>query len=220
MKIATFGCSWTAGLRGIKDKGDTRYNETTYVSWPEELAKLLPQHTIHNYGRGGLSNQAIMFFFKKFSHLYDYNIVKLTAGCRWVSIHKSFKMELEHRWGNYSTWNKDNAKRMYIMSPGGFQPAHNDSMYNTKTSYKFHKSWIDHIHPDFENIQSICIGEYLQSKADFIFGHNKKFQFIDMPVTEENITDYKSHCFDEGQHLDIYGVTKEAKWIKDVILGN
>ncbi len=66
MKIATFGCSWTAGLGGIKDKGDTRYKETAYVSWPEELAKLLPTHTIHNYSRGGLSNQAIMFFFKKF----------------------------------------------------------------------------------------------------------------------------------------------------------
>ena len=53
--------------------------------------------------------------------------------------------------------------------------------------------------------------------AEFIFGHTQQFKFIDMPTTQENITDYKSHCFDKGEHLDIYGVTKEAKWIKDVI---
>ncbi len=220
MKIATYGCSWTAGMGGVKDQGDDRYKETAYVSWPEELSKLLPNDTIHNYGRGGISNQAIMYFFKKFSHLYDYNIVKLTAGCRYSSIHKSFKMELEQRSPNYHAWNMDNMKRIYIMSPNGFFPHHQGNFWDVKRSYKFWDLWMKHIHHDFEHTQSICIGEYLKSKADFTFGHNKKFKFIDMPTTEENITHYKSHCFDQGEHLDIYGVTKEAKWIKDVIYGS
>ena len=203
MKIGCFGCSFTGGKGGDQK-----------ACWPDELAKQT-KYQVYNYGRAGLDNQGILYFFEKYSHLYDYNIVKMTDHCRLTSIHKSLE-EISKVRDNYYAWNSSNKKRILTLTTAGINPDWIDEPWQKVYAIKYHEMWLRHRNWDYEEVQSIAIKKYLISQADFTYFHYNRFNFLNLPTAEDNVEGFNNHLFD-GHHSDIHGVKKEAEWINTVI---
>lgn len=215
MKIGCFGCSFTGGTGGIKDQGKQKSKETRFVTWPDELAKLMPKCQISNFGRGGLSMQGILFLFEKYSPYFDYNIVKLTDHSRMSCIHPSLGKLQEVR-KNYFAWDNVEAQKMLVFSTVGFNENHVQIPWSKSHARTYHSMWLRHMNKDYERVQADAIGKYLASQANFTFKHTESIPRLLVQSTENNIDNFNDYLFD-GHHLDIYGCQLEAQWIKTVI---
>ena len=221
MKIGVFGCSWSVGVSSLTPDRD-------YASWPVELSKIHPEWEIYNYSRGGISNTAILYFFEKYSHLYDINIVKLTGMARNTIIHPELNETLEQKQDNYYGFYRVEEQKFLGLNLSHFVPKwvhkpFRDDTDNFKTVWDM---WEKYYNIDYAKYINRAQYNYLKDKADIIFAHmnwqNDQYGF-EIINAEDNIENFYDYVFDDGHHLTKDGCYQEALWIermiKDVNIG-
>lgn len=212
MKIGVYGCSWTAGI--------WLGGEDSHASWAYQLAELNPNYEIHQYARGGLGNDAILYMFEKTKTMYDYTIVKLTSPTRQSFINHEFEPKLgKTDKPNFYWLTKKSGDMIVTYNLGGKSLQHiNRKFWNTVLLTCGYKNYIKHYNIDYKHMIEQKLAEYLNQAADLCFCHtvNDK-ECYNVLCTEENIPNFKSHVFDKGYHLTHDGTKLEAKWIDKII---
>lgn len=213
IKIATYGCSWTAGVY-------TNNKETHYACWPKELAKILPSAEIHNYSKGGISNLAILYLFEKMHKNYDINIVKMTCPYRYTFFKDNFEIKIEKQNDNYYSLSRSVDYDILNLTSSGFNPSYVKGFWkNTKINLLW-KNLFNVYNEEVADIQSIALAKYFLNQSDFVFCHFHEYLYNFLPSTKNNIKDFDGYIFDNGHHLTNEGAKKEAEWIAKKILTN
>lgn len=208
MKIAVFGCSWTAG------------SHPKYISWVEELAKLKPEHTFVNYAIGGLSNSMIMALAKKFKKEYDISIVKLTSPGRLSFFNPKFNIDEQIKItteSNYHTWiDTSTILNNFVRLNYAYSNRSVSEPYSLKTIIKFHKMYYSYVNEEIFNVESEAAAHWCLNNVDLTYSHlAKHYQHLNIPVecAEKQIPYFKQYIYDHGYHVNQPGAIKEAEYI-------
>jgi hypothetical protein len=205
MKIGVYGCSWCAGV------------DPDYIGWPKNLAQMLPKHEINDYSLGGMSLEAILYWFEKFKDHNDINIIKLTRPHRLTLISNDHLVKRQQITPNYSTWENKFSHSMTRLQPQSIHPL-------SKHSKKLHKLYYTMYNKDVGLITAQAMAEYLKNHNDvhMIFSHDHRPYFYPNieKSTENFIPNFKSYIIDDGAHLSYEGVQLEAEYVKTYLIDN
>jgi len=202
MKIGVYGCSWCSGV----------YPD--FIGWPKNLAKMLPEHEINDYSLGGLSIEAILYWFEQFKDHNDINIVKLTTPYRLTIISEDAEVKRTQVTENYSTWDKNFTETMIRIHPNS----------PPQGAGKLHRIYYKYYNQTVGLITAHAIAEYLKNHKDvhMIFKHQSYDKHHpDISIATQNfIPSFKSYIIDDGQHLSYEGAQIEAEYIKNYLINN
>ncbi len=208
MKIGVFGCSFVAGV------WPTNYNLAAAI------ADKCPQHNVYDYSMGGHSMQMINYLFQKFKHDHDFNIIKVTSPGRLNFFSEyDFKNKREWKSDNFNTWEfpKEYGRHIvrmnYTSSPNSVA-----SPYTLKSVKKLHKLLYSHINEEIANLENAALQNYLQTQADYVWGHRHYYYYDSkyhngIALTNQFLPKFKSYVIDNGDHLNQEGINLEADWI-------
>ena len=199
--INCFGCSFTAGIKGNVN------------SWPEELAKLVPNYNIVNYGYCGSSDLFALHMMKQVKkNQGDIHIFQITSPYRLTTWEKDFDwlQNLFQHTDNY--WKLRNLPncQVKIMTRSTFHPS----------VKKFYKQYYSYISEDTLWVQSECNIELGKHYADYSFrqqGNKNSAKFTDVFQQEISKKTYNSYIFDKGAHLTQEGHVFQASWVYNKI---
>ena len=202
MKIGVYGCSWCSGVA------------PDYFGWPKNLAQMLPKHEINDYSLGGLSIEAILYWFEQFKDHNDINIVKLTTPYRLTIIPEDAKVKRTQVTKNYSTWKLDFTQTIVRLHPNS----------PPQGAGKLHRIYYKYYNQTVGLITAHAIAEYLKNHKDvhMIFKHQSYDKHHpDISIATQNfIPSFKSYIIDDGQHLSYEGAQIEAEYIKNYLINN
>ena len=226
MNIATFGCSFTSGL-----KREGRYN------WVNFYAKKYPQHTFYNLAYPGSSLAFQIFLMKELKKRVqiDKVIFQITTPFRFTYFndYKNFNIL------NLET--KDNVKfisleyndNIDVVHPGLLEPSiwqNPIAKLKEPRIRKFTEEYLSKISSEVETVEYSSLIQWLAPQVDFIFFHREPSRFIEerigekrKPIPElDNITclekEISSGAFidfaiDNQYHFSEDGARWEADWI-------
>ena len=95
IKIATYGCSWTAGAY-YPARSERKPNESVSIeAWPMHLANFLDpeEYVIYNFALGGSSIDWTAYALTEMHHLFDVNIVQFTEPNRYCWVRPEFRQK-------------------------------------------------------------------------------------------------------------------------------
>jgi hypothetical protein len=198
--INCFGCSFTSGIIRTEN------------SWPEELAKLVPNYNIVNYGYAASSALFALHMMRNVKkNQGDINIFQITSPYRVTSWKKNFHMtqNLVQRTDNYWEFARmpDDIK---VMTTSTFHPS----------AKKFHKQYYSYMSEDTLCVQFECNVELGKQYADYSFRHlGSKNDAKVSDVFQQEITEitYKNYCYDNDSHLTKEGHVFQASWVYNKI---
>ena len=198
--INCFGCSFTSGI------------ERTENSWPEELAKLVPNYNIVNYGYAASSALFALHMMRNVKkNQGDINIFQITSPYRVTSWKKNFHINqnLVQCTDNYwkFPWIPNDIK---VITSSTFLPS----------AKKFHKQYYSYMSEDTLSVQFECNVELGKQYADYSFrqqGSKNDAKFTNVFQREITEIDYKNYCYDDDSHLTKEGHVFQASWVYNKI---
>jgi len=203
MKIGVYGCSWCAGVG------------PNFFGWPKNLAKMLPEYEINDYSLGGMSLEAILYWFETFKDHNDINIIKLTRPHRLTLISNDHVVKRCQATPNYSTWEGTFENSMIRLQSHSAWPF---SEYNNKLQKLYYKTY----NRDVGLVTARAMADYLKNHKDvhMIFSHNRGSK--DYPNIEKStqtfLPNFDSYIIDDGAHFSYEGAEIEADYIKNYLI--
>jgi hypothetical protein len=210
MKIATFGCSWTHGLKQLN----------SFYSWPYALHKLQPEWEIHNYAIGASNLQFQTFLMEDVlrHHTYDKIIFQITSPSRLTYFEEDydFTKHLTEMEPNYKRFDIEEGffRKVVTITPGHMKLPKSDSFWALPGKYEFAKSYYTTVNKSIFRTEYKALVNYLKNKVDLMFMHNEDILDLNIcPVIMNELPDAKKFVADSGEHFDIEGCDQQAKWI-------
>lgn len=215
MKIATFGCSWTHGLKEVDN----------FYSWPYALHNLNPDWEIHNYAIGGTNLQFQTFLLDDVlrHNSYDKIIFQITSPGRltWFEEDYDFTKNMEETEKNYRCFNIENGfyRKLVIVTPGHMKLSSKNSFWSVPGKYDFAKKYYSFINKSIFRTEYKALIYYLKDKVDLLFMHNEDILNLNIcPVIKNEASKENSLSkiiADNGDHFNKDGCNWQAKWVKD-----
>ena len=210
MKIATFGCSWTHGLKQLNN----------FYSWPYALHKLQPDWEIHNYAIGASNLQFQIFLMEDVlrHHTYDKIIFQITSPSRLTYFEEDydFTKHLTEMKPNYKRFDIEEGffRKVVTITPGHMKLPKSDSFWNLSGKYEFAKSYYTTVNKSIFRTEYKALVNYLKNKVDLMFMHNEDILDLKIcPVIMKELPSAKKFVADSGEHFDIEGCDQQAKWV-------
>lgn len=210
MKIATFGCSWTHGLKQLND----------FYSWPYALHKLQPDWVIHNYAIGASNLQFQTFLMEDVlrNNSYDKIIFQITSPGRLTYFEEDydFTKHLTEMETNYKRFDIEEGffRKVVTITPGHMKLSKNNSFWKLPGKYEFAKSYYNTVNKSIFRTEYKALIYYLKDKVDLMFMHNEDILNLKVcPVIMEELSGARKFVADSGEHFDIEGCDQQAKWV-------
>jgi hypothetical protein len=219
MKIAVFGCSWSAGISTLSDQNGKVLN------WPYFLAKKTGW-TIENYALGGSCirwslNNLISFLKEKKDY---YIIFQVTSPYRltYNTPEYNYKNFRDNVFDNYYQY--DATVRNCVLT----YQAHyvNNKNWHKKHGIKIDKNvlnmyelMIRYYPDDYFNNDCLSTINYIKTLSNLTFTHCKSSTIDnDVFAIEDKFgKKFNKFLFDEGKHFNAEGLNYQADFIKGLI---
>lgn len=226
MNIATFGCSFTSGL-----KREGGYN------WVKFYAKKYPQHTFYNLAYPGSSLAFQIFLMKELKQRVkiDKVIFQITTPFRFTYLNdcKNFNVLDLETTDNIKAFSLEFNDNIDAIHPGLLEPTvWNSPIAKLKEPRlrKFTEDFLSRTTGDIETINYIALVEWLKPQVDFLFFHREPDRFIKERTREpiKHIAEFDNmiclerelkqkqfieFAIDNQYHFSEEGARWEADWI-------
>jgi hypothetical protein len=213
--IATFGCSFTAGV-GLD-----------YFNWAKELACQNPSIQIDNYSLGGTSvkwSVSQMMACKKRNMKNTAVVFQIASPFRITLAdqridYKSSRQKLTTNYTDYTVALYNEILHFNIGYPGQTTHAH----FSKEDVVATHDVLFAALDIDIELFEWEMYIDSATEQADFTYFQliRDQEQYFDMsgkklPCVQEymGIKQYKAWVYDDGEHLNAEGSQEVAKWVK------
>ena len=223
MKIATFGCSWTAGVANLDD----------HYSWSQSISK---HHEVDNYAIGGSSLSFQVYCFNKVlkHENYDKVIFQFTTPGRLTYFPHGYDIFAHHKryTKNYSMFSMEDGsyRTLNCITKGHSSLPKRHAFWTSKEKYNLMKAYYSTVPWEIYATEYMALVEYIASRVDLCFFHNEDpFKFskdLDKsnshPVMHNEVRKRSgqelldSFIADEGDHYNKQG----CDWVADWVLEN
>jgi hypothetical protein len=217
MNILCLGCSFTADMimNGNKDHRD---------SWPRQLAKLMPEHTIINAAMGATSvahSMWVMELFNQSGMQLDKIIFQVTNSGR-----LTFYNDLVRNLNIIDFLQKETDNYMTFKLPiEKVLPINMGLINHTNSKLKLNKrlvdfaeqfySVVDDYHFDLERRVQV---EFISNRADIVFYHVTSNTDSRMCIQDIlGNTQFNNYVMDNGMHFGPEGIAWQASFIEKLI---
>ena len=211
--VATFGCSWTAGVG------------TEYYSWAQELARENPYITVRNYGMGGTSLKwsiTRLLAFKQYNP-HSHTVLQVTVPNR-ITLSNQCTYDstvLSQMSENYSNSNMHPEDHILTFQPT--KPPKYHPNYTLAQRKCMHTALYDSHNHDVELLEWKMYIDYAVANSNLVYFHNiyhmERYIALGgtkLPCVEEHFgeSQFNEWVYDGGQHLHIQGSQEVARWVK------
>jgi hypothetical protein len=217
MKIAVFGCSWSAGVPTLTDQNGKILN------WPYFLAKKTGW-TVENYALGGscikwsLNNLVSLLKEKK----DYYTIFQVTNPYRltYNKLEYSYKNFRDNVFDNYYQYNA--TIRNFVLT----YQAHyvndkcwhkNNGIVVDKNILKMYETMIKYYPKEYFNNDYLSTINYIKTLSNLTFAHKKRLETNVLSIEDKFGEKFNKFCFDKGYHFNVEGLDYQADFIKNLI---
>lgn len=220
MNILCLGCSFTTDMK-IGEPFE-------FDSWPRQLAKRMPEHTIINAGEGATSVAHSMWIMEQFTKennleiKIDKIIFQVTNPGRltyYTDLDRDLDVSkfLKRRTNNYLTFNLPK-ECIHPINLGLLGAGAGSDLQWRQDLVSFAKTYytnIDYYHFERERRAQV---EFISKRADFVFFHTSS-QYSSLPSIEDVLGEekFKSYLRDSGKHFNKEGIDWEASYIERMI---
>jgi hypothetical protein len=212
--IATFGCSFTAGI-GLD-----------YFSWAKELACQNPSIQIDNYSLGGTSvkwSVSQMMACKKRNMKNTAVVFQIASPFRITLADQriDYTSNRHKLTTNYTDYAPAVYNEILHFNSSNKQKVH--AHFSEEDIFTTHKVLFAALDIDIELFEWKMYIDYAKDHADFAYFQliRDQEQYVDMsgkklPCVQEymGIKQYKAWVYDNGDHLNAEGSQEVAKWVK------
>jgi len=213
MKVAVFGCSYSAGIK----KNDKK-------NWVRHFANLNKNLEIYNFSLGGSSLSWSLFQLKKYKSVFDKTIFQITKNKRFTywddfdSFEYFYKVQ-----DNLYEFSEDIRNVVHCITPGMISDVNNYWLkYKqlNKDVVKFGEQIYKNINNDQFNMEYSIYIDHLIKISDLNFFHccEESEQYNLSSIEGELKENFYNNRLDEANHLNDYGCLLQSNWVNTKFL--
>ena len=223
MKIATIGCSWTAGIyrnwsldQSAPDQKQ-KIPDEDFVCWPREMGKLKPEWQIDNFAIPGSNTLIGIYILDQIKSQYDKVIFQVTTADRYTSWveNTNFSSFLENYSPNVRMFTDKLLSNVIIYDAHYEKPAVYESL-KVNSVVKKENQFINYYYyrttDEMFDINHKALINYAKQNADIVFSHPKN-NFCDSIEDMLGEKQFDRFVCDQGRHFGLKGAQWQAQYM-------